>query len=74
GKILRVLARGPFRLRWSTDEWQTSHDQAATPSGLGLSFVDIKTEAGRASPVHFQFLETEISDLGDTTFHVQVDS
>jgi glucoamylase len=74
GKILRVLLPGTFRLRWSTDEWQTSHDQAATLSGLRLGFVDIATAPGQTSSIHFEFLETEISDLGDTTFHVQVDS
>jgi glucoamylase len=38
---LRVIADRPFRLHASDDAWQTSTDIYATPTGLGLHFVNL---------------------------------
>jgi glucoamylase len=72
GRVLRVIVPGVFRLRWSADEWATVHDEVATPSGLGLGFVDIPTTAAQTGPVRFAFPETGISDLKGVDFAVAI--
>ncbi|MBI4460753.1 MAG: glucan 1,4-alpha-glucosidase, partial [Acidobacteria bacterium] len=41
GMTLRIQAPAAFRLRWSSDEWQSAHDTASTPTDLGIELVDI---------------------------------
>jgi glucoamylase len=52
GGTLRILASSPFRLHWSTDEWQTVHDTDSTNSELG-SWADIAVREGQRAPVRF---------------------
>jgi len=58
GDVLRVLAPGPFHLRWSTTGDGNFQDTASTDSGLGLGFVDIKTGPAQTAPVRFMFLDS----------------
>ncbi len=55
GTILRIVARAPFRLRWTIDEWATVTDTAATPTATGMRFVDLGVPAAQRSPVRFTF-------------------
>ena len=71
GKILRIQDAGAFRLRWSVDEWQTSHEEVSISSGLGIGFVDIATAVGQKAPVRFEFTETETPGL-QGNYEVQV--
>jgi glucoamylase len=71
GKILRIQDAGAFRLRWSVDELQTSHEELSISSGLGIGFVDISTAAGQKAPVRFEFTETETPEL-QGNYEVQV--
>jgi glucoamylase len=58
GYALRVQAPAPFRLRWSADEWQTVLDTEATPTALGIHYVDIPIGAEQRAPVRFTLLWT----------------
>ena len=54
GTTLRVLAQVPFRLRWTTDEWQHVEDQPARATSIELSFVDIPiAPEQRTNSLHF---------------------
>jgi glucoamylase len=59
GQILRVQAPAPFRLHWTSDEWQTVQDTDSTPSGLGIYFVDIPVAKSQHAPIRFTFFWTD---------------
>ncbi len=59
GQVLRVVARDPFRLHWTVDEWRTPRDTDARDSGLGLYFADVAVDRAQSAPVRFTFLWTE---------------
>ncbi|HEY6967918.1 MAG TPA: glycoside hydrolase family 15 protein [Candidatus Angelobacter sp.] len=72
GKTLRVLVIGDFRLRWSLDGGKTTQESASTASGLGMSFIDIPTQAAQTGAVEFTFAETEIEEFDGKSFGVKV--
>ena len=45
GCRLRVIAGEPFTLNWTVNEWQDRSRTAATPTALGVWFVDVATES-----------------------------
>jgi glucoamylase len=45
GRWLRVIAGEPFTLNWTVNEWQDRSGTAATPTALGVWFVDVATES-----------------------------
>jgi glucoamylase len=55
GHLLRVVADEPFMLRWSGDGWQTSRDSEATPTAIGVWFVDVGQTPGVTAPLEFTF-------------------
>ncbi len=55
GSVLRVQAVEPFRLHWSRDDWATVGDLEAVPTGLGVWFVDLPTDAGDPGEFVFTF-------------------
>jgi glucoamylase len=46
GNRLRIPLGGNFRLRWTTDNWASFTDTAATPMA-GIYFVDLATDPGQ---------------------------
>ena len=44
GKVLRIEVGAAAVVRWSADNWKTSHDLATRASGLGLHLADVPTE------------------------------
>jgi hypothetical protein len=46
GGRLRIPLGGNFRLRWTTDNWASFTDTAATPMA-GIYFVDLATDPGQ---------------------------
>jgi hypothetical protein len=86
GSVLRILAPGSFRLRWTLDSSASpatsSHGEgsasamqevASSPSGLGLDFIDIATTAGRAATLRFSFLDAPPSLPKDTDYEVLIE-
>ncbi len=59
GQVLRIQAPAHFRLRWTSDEWQTPQDTDSTPTGLGIEFVDLPIAQQQKAPIRFTFLWTE---------------
>ena len=44
GKNLRIEVLAPATLRWSTDNWQTTHDAETRDTTLGVYVVDLKAD------------------------------
>jgi glucoamylase len=58
-KVLRIQAEASFRLRWTSDEWQTFLDSASMATGVGAHFVDIPVCSPQRTSLRFTFLWTE---------------
>ena len=72
GKTLRVQVPGPFVLRWSLDGGATVSEATAIESGLGISFVDIKTPADQAVPVQFSFYWSDSGQQDSSSHEVRM--
>src|SRR6185437_14524827 len=70
GATLRVVIPGDFRLRWSGADGQ-SNETDSMPSGMGLSYVDLKTQPGQSAPLRFTFSGGSTAPQ-DTLFEVQL--
>jgi glucoamylase len=55
GWTLRIQAPRPFQLHWTDNEWSDARETAATPTALGISFVDIGILPQQRAPVRFTF-------------------
>ena len=53
------LARTPFQLRWTTDEWQQTNDTDSTATTVGQHYADIEVGQDQRAPVRFTFHWTE---------------
>jgi glucoamylase len=71
GSVLRIVAEGDFRLRWSCQEWQTEMEVTSVSSGLGLGYVDIATRKGPAT-VRFSFVTPPEELPEGTMYQVEV--
>lgn len=58
GWTLRVQAPVPFRLVWSRDDWQMVTETPASPTALGIAFVDIPVAPSQQAPIRFTFYWT----------------
>jgi glucoamylase len=72
GEVLRIQAEGPFRLRWTCDEWQTFQDSPSIATGLGAHFVDIRVASKQRAAVRFTFLWTETQRWEGRNYEVEV--
>ena len=70
GKVLRVQAKGDFRLRWSVNGGE-SVESPSQASGLGSGFIDIPTSSELAGTVQFSFVQTEVPEFLNKTFQVE---
>lgn len=71
GSTLRIVLAGAFRVRWSGADGQFL-DTESTASGMGLGYVDLKTEPGQTAPLRFTFTGTDSPAPQDTVFEVQL--
>lgn len=55
---LRIQAPAAFRLHWTADEWQETHDTQSSATRLGIEFVDIPIGPSQAAPIRFTFFWT----------------
>jgi hypothetical protein len=72
GTLPRVQAGAPFRLRWTSDDWWHAKDIDSTPTGLGISFVDIPVARHQAAPLRFTFFWPEAGRWEGRDFAVDV--
>jgi glucoamylase len=74
GMTLRIQVPRSFRLRWSDDGWESSHDTPSTTTELGVEYVDIEIAAGQSAPIEFRFLWLPEERWEGTDFHVAIDT
>ncbi len=74
GGTVRVQAAVPFRLHWTCNEWEPTHDTASTPTGTGAEFADVPTASGQCAPVRFTFFWTKTGSWEGRDFKVGVSS
>ena len=55
GTWLRILAASEFVLHWSDDDWQNAQDSHASPTAVGVYYVDIPTKRDQRAPIRFTF-------------------
>ena len=72
GVLLRVQASSPFLLRWSPDEWKTTHDTSSISTSLGIEYVDIGTALTQNSPLRFTFFWPQDNQWQGTNYAVEV--
>ncbi|MGH9632944.1 MAG: glycoside hydrolase family 15 protein [Bryobacteraceae bacterium] len=72
GEVLRIQAEASFRLRWTSDEWQTFTDSASIASGLGAHFFDIPVAGQQSAPLRFTFFWTETHRWEGRNYKVEV--
>lgn len=73
GTVLRVTAPDPFRLHWSGDDWRTVSDTDATPTPLGLHYVDLPTETFAGQRLRFTQYWTERRSWEGRDYAVAID-
>lgn len=71
GATLRVLHPGSFHLRWWLGDGQSTEAESIA-SGLGLGYLDLKTERGQSAPLRFTFSASDAGLPQDNVFEVQV--
>ena len=71
---LRIQVPAPFRLHWTSDEWQTINDAVSVGTALGIEFVDIKIPAGQRAPVRFTFFWTNNNSWEGRDYVVEIES
>jgi glucoamylase len=85
GSVLRVIAAGAFRVRWTFDAGHTGpgaagavpalpgmREVASTANEVGIDFVDIAIPIGQTGTLRFSFAESATPVPQDTTYQVQV--
>ena len=55
GTTLRIVAESPFRLRFSSNDWQTTEDADSAQTTLDISYVDVPTTKEQSGFLRFTF-------------------
>jgi glucoamylase len=72
GEVLRVQAEAPFRLRWTSGEWQDFQDSTSIATGLGGHFADIRVASHQRAAIRFTFLWTETQRWEGRNYEVEI--
>jgi glucoamylase len=72
GHTLRIQAPAAFRLRWTSDEWQTATDTISSPTALDIEFVDIPIPSDQRVPIRFTFFWTRANRWEGRDYDVAV--
>ena len=73
GQILRINALAPYQLHWSIDNWQTVNHTPATPTKLGVSFVDIPIGDRQQGTIDFTFFWIESNNWEQRNYRVLIE-
>jgi len=65
--------RPPFRLHWTSDEWNTVKDTPSVETALGIDFVDVPIPADQRAPVRVTFLWTNSGSWEGRDYMVEVE-
>jgi len=72
GTTLRIQAAATFRLKWTRGEWAQANETEATPTSLGIHFVDLGTAPPGTAPIRFTFFWPEAGHAEGRDFQVEV--
>ena len=72
GTTLRIQAAATFRLKWTRGEWAQANETEATPTSLGIHFVDLDTAPPGTAPIRFTFFWPEAGHAEGRDFQVEV--
>jgi glucoamylase len=72
GQTLRIHGLTPYQLHWSADNWQTVNQTPATPTKLGISYVDIPIGAQQQRAIDFTFFWTESNNWEQHNYTVLI--
>lgn len=72
GRTLRIQAPAPFRLRWSPDGWALPRDTEASPTAVGIHYVDVAIARSQKAPVRFTFYWPKEDRWEGRDFEVEV--
>jgi glucoamylase len=73
GKALRIETLAPALIRWTIDEWQSSHDAQTNNTGLGVHSVDIAgSDLNSAREIEFTFYWLETQNWEDKNFDISI--
>ncbi|MGH9641247.1 MAG: glycoside hydrolase family 15 protein [Terriglobales bacterium] len=72
GHVLRVQAPAGFRLHWTDDDWQTTHDSSSESTGLGIEFTDTPIGLAQQAAIRFTFYWTEENRWEGRDYEVKV--
>ena len=71
---LRIQCGRPFNLHWTRDEWKTVQDTRATPTPIGIDYVDIEIPEPSSAPIRFTFMWTDEGKWEGQDFSVSIES
>ncbi|WP_430453328.1 glycoside hydrolase family 15 protein [Rhodopirellula europaea] len=54
-ELLRIQSRDRFRLRWSDDNWDNTHEVESDSPGLDIHYVDLKPDQRHSDRITFTF-------------------
>lgn len=72
GMGLRIQAPAAFRLRWTANGWQETHDTRSVATALGIEFVDLPIGPEQRAPIRFTFYWVEANRWEGRDFEVAV--
>jgi glucoamylase len=73
GENLRIHGLAPYQLHWSIDNWQTVNHTPATPTKLGVSFVDIFIGDRQQGAIDFTFFWIESNSWEQHNYMVLIE-
>ena len=73
GQTLRIYGLAPYQLHWSADNWHTTQDTPATPTKLGISYVDLPIASDRQGALDFTFFWIESNNWEQRNYTVLIE-
>jgi glucoamylase len=72
GRMLRIQAHAEFRLRFTTNAWQTQSDRDSTDTGIDIHYCDISPNEFQDAPLQFTFFWTNANHWEGTDYQVDL--
>ena len=70
-KTLRIEVLKEATIRWTDDNWETSHDAETKDTGLDIHLADIRIENKQPEKIQFTFFWKETKNWENTNFEVE---
>ncbi|MCA9158426.1 MAG: hypothetical protein KDA72_08875, partial [Planctomycetales bacterium] len=71
-EMLRIQARDPFRLRWSDDNWNTTHELESNSPGMDFHYVDLQPDQRHGDHITFTFYWSDADRWEGQNYTIQV--